>query len=573
MNSWNWLVPLPVVLPLVGAGLAVVAGRHAGWQRTVTLGALVATLVASAGLMWATDAHGPQVVAVGGWAPPLGIVLVADRLSALMLVVSATITLGVVMFAIGQGRTSDAYGDGEAPIPVFHPSLLILMAGVDTTFISGDLFHIYVGFEMLLVASFVLLTMGGTADRITAGVNYVFVSLLSSMLFLLAIAMVYAACGTVNLAQLADRLDALPETTRLVLQALLLVGFAVKAAVFPMSGWLPDSYPTAPAPVTAVFAGLLTKVGVYAIIRMQTLLFPDGAFDTILMWAALLTMVVGIVAALAQDDVKRLLSFTLVSHIGYMVFGIALSSRAGLTGAIVYVAHHIIVQTALFLVIGLVERHTGSTSLAKLGGVARTAPLAAVLFFLPAMNLGGIPPFSGFLGKIVLIQAAADDATPLAYLLIAGSLATSLLTLYAVSRVWSRAFWRTPGGDRVANAMADTDTSTAPLPLPGATAASAASAATTATGVTQTGSGVTQTGSDAAERQLTPTGALWVAARAGAALNPIPRGMTAPAAFLVVVSTSITLVAGPLMNYADAASTELRARSPYVSSVFSGGIP
>ncbi len=557
MNSWNWLVPLPVVLPLVGAGLAVVAGRNTAWQRTVTLGALIATLVASAVMMWATHTHGPQMVAVGGWAPPLGIVLVADRLSALMLVVSATITLGVVMFAIGQGRTSDAYGDGEAPIPVFHPSLLILMAGVDTTFVSGDLFHIYVGFEMLLVASFVLLTMGGTADRITAGVNYVFVSLLSSMLFLLAIALVYAACGTVNLAQLASRLDALPETTRLVLQALLLVGFAVKAAVFPMSGWLPDSYPTAPAPVTAVFAGLLTKVGVYAIIRTQTLLFPDGAFDTLLMWAALLTMIVGIVAALAQDDVKRLLSFTLVSHIGYMILGIALSSRAGLTGAIVYVAHHIIVQTALFLVVGLVERHTGSTSLAKLGGVARTAPLAAVLFFLPAMNLGGIPPFSGFLGKIVLLQAAADDGTPLAYLLIAGALATSLLTLYAVSRVWSRAFWRTPGGDRVANAMADTEAVTTPLPT-----AQSASA------------DVTQTGSEAADRQLTSTGALWVAARASAALNRIPRGMTLPAAYLVVVSTSITLVAGPLMSYADAASTELRARSPYVSSVFGdGGVP
>ncbi len=567
MTNWSWLVPLPVILPLVGAGLAVVAGRNTGWQRAVSIGALTAALAASCALMWATHTQGAQVVAVGGWAPPQGITLVADRLAALMIVVSTTITLGVLLFAIGQGRASDDYGDGEAPIPVFHPALLILMAGVATTFISGDLFHIYVGFEMLLVASFVLLTMGGTADRIRAGANYVFVSLLSSMLFLLAIAMVYAACGTVNLAQLSGRLEALPEGTRMVLQALLLVGFAVKAALFPMSGWLPDSYPTAPAPVTAVFAGLLTKVGVYAVIRMNTLLFPGGAFDTVLMWAALLTMLVGIVAALAQDDIKRLLSFTLVSHIGFMIFGVALSNQAGLTGAIVYVAHHIIVQTALFLVVGLVERHTGSTSLALLGGVARTAPLVAILFFVPAMNLAGIPPLSGFLGKVGLLQAAVDAGTPLAYLLIAGSLATSLLTLYAVSRVWSRAFWRTPGGDRVNNALADTDAVTAALPTPDA---SGLRAPTLPSHVAATPDGAAK---GASVGDLTPAGALWVAARAAAATQPIPRGMTLPAALIVAVSTALTLVAGPLVGYADAAAHELRARTPYVSAVFPQGAP
>ena len=223
---------------------------------------------------------------------------------------------------------------------------------------------------------------------------------------------------------------------------MLLIAFSIKAAVFPLSAWLPDSYPTAPAPVTAVFAGLLTKVGVYAIIRTQTLLFPGGALDDLLMWAGLATMVMGILGAVAQTDIRRMLSFTLVSHIGYMVFGIALGTAAGLAGAIFYVAHHIAIQTTLFLVAGLIERQGGSTSVNRLGGLAKRSPLLAVLFFVPAMNLAGIPPFSGFIGKLGLLQAGVADGSPLALTLVAGGVVTSLLTLLAVARVWTRAFWR-----------------------------------------------------------------------------------------------------------------------------------
>src|SRR5699024_8067408 len=200
-------------------------------------------------------------------------------------------------------------------------------------------------------------------------------------------------------------------------------------------------YPTAPVPVTAVFAGLLTKVGVYSIIRMQTLLFPGPELNTPLMWVALTTMILGILGAVAQTDIKRLLSFTLVSHIGYMIFGVALGSVLGMTGAVFYIVHHITVQTVLFLITGLIERRGGSTSLYELGGLGRIAPFLAVLFFVPAMNLGGIPPFSGFLGKVGLMQAGVEHGTWLAMVLVVGSVITSLLTLYAVARVWGRAFW------------------------------------------------------------------------------------------------------------------------------------
>ncbi len=600
----SWLVPLPVVVPLVGAGLAVVASGRIRPQRAITVVTLLITLTVAAALVAATHlAHGPLVVQVGGWVAPQGIVLVADRLAALMLLVAVTVTFGVVAFAIGQGRASDDVGDGESPLPVFHPSLLILMAGVNTTFVSGDLFHIYVGFEMLLFASFVLLTLGGTEDRVRAGVNYVFVSLLSSMLFLMAIALIYAACGTVNLAQLGERLQDLPDGIRTTLQVLLLMGFAVKAAVFPMSSWLPDSYPTAPAPVTAVFAGLLTKVGVYAIIRTQTLLFPGGALDDVLLWAALATMLVGIVSSLAQDDVKRLLSFTLVSHIGYMIFGIALSSDLGLSAAIFYVAHHIIVQTALFLVVGLMERRGGSTSMARLGGLARAAPGIAILYFVPAMNLAGIPPFSGFLGKVGLMQAGADAGTPLAYLLIAGSLVTSLLTLYAVSRVWAKAFWRPPGGDLQADAADVMDRMAAagpggsgsrqpgpgqPGPVqpgsgpsgpgpsgpgqpgPGSSAPAPSGARPAAPEPTGTPASTVVSSGDGDDRDL------WAPAGVGGDGEPhgvVPRALIAPTLALVTVSTALTFIAGPLYAFSDNAAHQLRERTPYISAVFPGGVP
>lgn len=190
---------------------------------------------------------------------------------------------------------------------------------------------------------------------------------------------------------------------------MLLTVFGIKAAVFPMSAWLPDSYPSAPVPVSAVFAGLLTKVGVYAIVRTQFLLFPESPLHTLLMIAGLLTMLVGILGAVAQPGIKRMLSFTLVSHIGYMLFGIGVASGLGLSAAIFYIAHHIIVQTALFLISGLIERVGGSTVINRLGGLAATSPVLAILFFVPAMNLAGIPPFSGFVGKVGLVQAGVAD--------------------------------------------------------------------------------------------------------------------------------------------------------------------
>src|SRR3954454_22139812 len=437
----TWLVPLPVILPLLGAGLTLTLSRRPALQRAVSTTVLVAVVVIAATLLYQTDRHGPQVLWIGAWPEPLGISLVADRLSALMLLVSAVVTLAVLVYSIGQGMTGD---ERDTPLTIYHPTFLVLAAGVWNAFLAGDLFNLFVSFEMLLFASYVLLTLGGTGARIRAGTIYVVVNVLSSSLFLIAIAAVYSATGSLNLADLAGRISDLPAQLSLVLQLLLLTTFSIKAAVFPLSFWLPDSYPTAPAPVTAVFAGLLTKVGIYAIIRTQTLLFPDSPLTGLLMWAALLTMIIGILGAVSQSGLKRILSFTLVSHIGYMIFGIALATTHGTAGAIFYVAHHITIQTALFLITGLVERLAGTTSLDRLGGLAVASPVLATLFFVSAMNLSGIPPLSGFLAKVGLLDAGIELGTPLVWLLVVGGFVTSLLTLYALAKVWSQAFWRTP---------------------------------------------------------------------------------------------------------------------------------
>lgn len=517
----EWLMPLPVLLPFLAAAATLVLSRHPRAQRVLSVGVLALGTLVAFSLLVLADRNGLTAIQVGGWHTPIGITLVSDRLAALMLVIAYVVLLAVMVYAVGQGIRD---GDEHQPVSVFQPTYLVMAAGVSNAFLAGDLFNLYVGFEVLLGASYVLLTLGASADRVRAGVTYVMVSMLSSLIFLAGIAYVYAATGTLNLAQLAIRLGDVPEGIRTAIFAVLLVAFGIKAAVFPLSSWLPDSYPTASAPITAVFAGLLTKVGVYAIIRADTLLFPDGNLDNLLLIAGLATMVFGILGAIAQNDVKRLYSFTLVSHIGYMIFGIGLSSRLGLAGAVFYVAHHIVVQTTLFLVVGLMERQAGSSSLRRIGGLAAASPLLAALYLIPALNLGGIPPFSGFIGKVTLLEAGIRDGTPLAWILVVGAVMTSLLTLYAVSRVWTKGFWRSRDD----------------APEGGFAAARP-------------------------EVLLDDVGDVAIAERRD--VGRMPATMVGATAGLVVVGLALTVFAGPIIGYSERAADNLMDRSVYVGTV------
>ncbi|PRX46198.1 multisubunit sodium/proton antiporter MrpD subunit [Prauserella shujinwangii] len=435
------LVPLPVLLPLLAAAFSLAVGHFATVQRVLNLLVLSGIVVVAALLLARADGSGPVVLQLGGYAPPFGITLVADRLSALLLLVSISVMLAVLVFAIGQRITDQGRASTST---AFHPMYLVLSAGVSLAYLTGDLFNLFVAFEVMLSASYVLIARRTNAERVRPSMTYVIVSLTSSLLFLTMVAVVYTATGTVNLADLAGRIALLPDGARAGLALLMAVVFGIKSAVVPLHFWLPDSYPTAPAPVTAVFAALLTKVAVYALIRTQTLLFGDATSGTFLLVVALLTMLVGALGAIAQNDLNRLLSFLLVSHIGYMVFGLGLFTEIGLSGVILYVVHHIAVQGALFLVGGLVIRHAGTPSLRHMRGLARSYPLVAVLFAIPALNLAGIPPFSGFVAKVVLLRAGAEAATPLAYVVTAAAVATSFLTLFALSKVWVGSFWGEP---------------------------------------------------------------------------------------------------------------------------------
>jgi multicomponent Na+:H+ antiporter subunit D len=430
------MVPLPIAVSLLGAALATALSAWRTVQRVISLVTLTTVLVVAALLLRQVDRVGVVVHESGGWSGPLGIVFVADRLSAIMLTISGLMLLVVMLYAIGERGV-------ERDNPAFHPLYLVLAAGVCASFLTGDLFNLFVAFEMMLAASYVLITLGGRATQVRSGMTYVVISLVASALFIAMLALLYAATGTVNMADLAIEVAKLPAGLRVTFAVVALGVFGIKAGLFPLFSWLPDSYPTAPGAVTAIFAGLLTKVGVYAILRTQVLVFdaPDWMGTVILVIAAL-TMAVGVLGAIAQDDVKRILSFHIVSQIGYIVFGIGLFTVAGIAGAVFYTVHHIIVKTTLFLVAELVERRGGTGRLRELGGLVTSAPLLALLFAVPALSLAGMPPFSGFLAKFALVDAGLEGRQ---WVVVAVSLAVSLFTVFSMTKIWSGVFWGEPG--------------------------------------------------------------------------------------------------------------------------------
>jgi multicomponent Na+:H+ antiporter subunit D len=441
MTTAPWIA-LPAVLPLLAAALSVVVGRSRATQRAIGLGTLVVIAGICIRIVVEADRHDVLVTQSGGWAAPLGITLRADRFSAIMLLVAVGMFLAVLVYAIGQG-------DEERRHVGFHPVYLTLVAGVNMAFLTADLFNLFVAFEVFLVSSYVLLTLGGRFAQVRAGTTYVVISLLASITFLFALGLLYRAVGTVNLVDLPEAMGQLDPSMQRVFLLLFLASFGIKAAIFPLFFWLPDSYPNAPTAITAVFAGLLTKVGVYAMFRIQTSIGPDDTVvGTILLVVAGLTMVIGVFGAVSQQEIKRILSFHAVSQIGYMIFGLGLLTVAGLAAAILYISQYIIVKTTLFLTGGLVERAAGTGHLQRVDGMLRTSPLLGMLFLLPALSLAGVPPFSGFVGKFALVDAGIDASS---WTIVAVSLAVSIMTLLSMNKIWAGAFL----GEPTANAVVE----------------------------------------------------------------------------------------------------------------------
>ena len=428
----NILVAITIVGPLLAAATSIAFRRYPWLRDLSTLAGVASATSAAFGILWHVSSNEATVVRVGNWNPELGIVLVADLFAALVLPVALSIILVVEIFAFGQRRT--AWG---ANPELTGPLLSVLTAGVSLAILTGDLFTLFVAFELILVSSYVLLTHQGQRDQIRSGMTYVVMNLLASTLFLFGLAMVYTATGTVNIALLAERIPELTEGVRLGIGMWFLVVFGTKAALFPLFSWLPDSYPTAPTTITAVFAGLLTKIGIYAMIRFHTLTGMDD-LEPVLLLVAGITMLIGALGALAQNDIKRILSFHVISQIGYMLMGLGLFSVAGTTGAILFLVHHMPVKTVLFLVGGLIENHQGTSALDRSGGLAQSRPLVAFLFAIPALSLAGLPPFSGFVAKLAVIDAGVERmSTPI----VVCALVAGILTLLSMTKIWLGAFW------------------------------------------------------------------------------------------------------------------------------------
>ncbi len=503
------LLAAPLLIPLIAAVLSLVAGRLPWLRRLFGVGGMALLLAVAVWLLALVRAHGPIATQVGGWPAPFGITLVADHLSALMLVVTGVIGLATSAYAAID------LDDREVTIG-FQPLLHLMVLGVCGSYLAGDLFDLYVWFEVLLMGSFVLLLFGPkgrpTRAQLQGALKYLVLSLVASLLLLIGVGLVYGMTGTLNMADLALALRRAETPALVTATSVLFMGaFGIKAALFPLFFWLPASYPAAPVATTAAFAGMLTKVGTYALIRTFTLLFrQDVAFThDLLAVAAALTMLTGVLGAVAQNDLRRLLSFHIISQIGYIVFGLALDTRLGLLAAIFFMVHNILAKSCLFLVSGLIRRAAGSYDLSRIGGLYAHRPALAALFLVPALALAGIPPLSGFWGKLLVLGAGLEARQ---WTIVAVAVLVSLLTLLSMTKIWVKAFL-------------------APHPV----------APPLATG---------------------PTG------------RPVPLALVLPTAALAALTVLVGLFAEPLVDIARAAADELRDPTAYLQAVLGPkGVP
>ncbi len=425
-------IALPILFPLALIILLIFvrSKRHAGLISI--FGSLVLFAI-SLYLLLLVTRHEVIVLQMGGWKAPFGISLVLDYLSVLMLVVSSFIVLAISFYAYRFIRNEN-FGSK------FYVFFFSITMGVNGAFLTGDAFNLYVWFEVILLSSFVLITLGSRKEQLEGGIKYLALNLLGSLLFLAGLGLLYGKTGTLNMAHLAlilkdDQQSLLMNTSAM----LFFVAFGIKAAIFPLFFWLPASYHTPNISVSALFAGLLTKVGVYALIRFFTLFFiQDQAFwHNLLLVLAGFTMVIGGMSASTHYETRRILSYHIISQIGYMIMGLGIFTPLAIAGAIFFMVHNMIAKTNTFLIAGLISKLKGTYYLKDIGGLFKENPVLAVLFIIPAFALAGIPPLSGFFAKFILIKAGFEAGH---YLITTVAIFTSLLTLYSMIKIWNEAF-------------------------------------------------------------------------------------------------------------------------------------
>ncbi|MEK4028347.1 MULTISPECIES: Na+/H+ antiporter subunit D [Bacillaceae] len=431
------LLVLPLLIPLLTAALLIFVSKSVGVQRAISVISAIGTLTAAVVLLITVKKDGIQTVNVGSWDAPFGITLVSDTLSALLVTTSSLITLCVILYSfrsIGAARERFYY----------YPVVQFLLVGVNGAFTTGDIFNLFVFFEVMLMSSYVLIVIGGTKVQLRESIKYILVNVISSALFVIAVAMLYSVVGSLNMADISQRIAEIGQLPILtVIAVLFLIVFGLKGAIFPLYFWLPGSYYAPPVPILALFGSLLTKVGVYSILRSYSLFFyHDQAFTHELLGIlAIITVIAGCIGAIAYWDVKKIVIYNIVIAVGVLVFGISVATEESYKGTVFYTIHDMIIKAALFLLIGVMIKITGTSDLRKMGGLMKKYPLLGWTFLVASFALAGIPPLSGFVGKLLIVRGGLAEGEYVGSLIV---LLSSLVVLYSVIKIFMNGFWRAP---------------------------------------------------------------------------------------------------------------------------------
>ncbi len=426
---------LPIVLPLAFMIILIMGRKSLVFQQVFSIMASGSLLVVACYLLLFVKGNGIQAIQAGSWPAPYGITIVIDLLSALMLVAVGFVGLIASIYSPG-------FIDKDRQRAGFYPLMFGLMLGVNGALVTGDIFNLYVWYEVMLTSSFVLIALGGSPEQLRGSVKYVAINFIASIFFVAAIGIIYGITGTLNMADLALKFRTSEPITFLNVPLMLFfIAFSIKSALFPFFFWLPASYHTPPVAITALFAGTLTKVGIYTMFRFYSLfvVYDIGFWKFFILVLAGLTMVIGVLMAASQFDIRRILSFHIISQVGYMVMGLGIFTKTAIAGAIYFMLHNILSKTNAFLAGGLVYQQSKSYNLGVLGGFYKSKPFIALLFFIPALSLAGIPPLPGFFGKFLLIKGGFDAHD---YFITAVAILVGFFTLFSMVKIWNEVYWK-----------------------------------------------------------------------------------------------------------------------------------
>jgi multicomponent Na+:H+ antiporter subunit D len=433
----NNLIILPILIPLITGVILIFFTKNVMAQRWISAISSFIVIIASAMLAGHVYKNGIQTMDVSNWEAPYGITLVSDMLSSLLVLTTSVIAFAAVIYSfksIGKEREKFYY----------YSVVNFLLVGVNGAFTTGDIFNLFVFFEVMLMSSYVLLVLGGTKIQLRESIKYILVNVISSALFVIAVAYLYSVVGTLNMAHISVRISEIGNIGIItVIAVLFLIVFGLKGAIFPLYFWLPGSYYAPPAPVMALFGALLTKVGVYSITRTYTLFFYHDAGYThqLLQILAIMTIIAGVVGAIAYSDIKKIIIYNIITAVGVILFGVSVLTQESLTGAVFYLMHDMNIKAALFLLIGIIIRITGTSDLDKISGLLNRYPGLGWTFFIAALALAGIPPLSGFAGKLMIVRSGFEAGSYFGAFVV---LMSSLLVLFSVMKIFIKGFWGAP---------------------------------------------------------------------------------------------------------------------------------